>query len=873
VLMPPHDVVGRRFGDYEITAKLGEGGMGEVYRARDRKLGRDVAIKILPAAFVGDRDRMLRFEREARLLATVNHRFIGAIYGSVEMDGLPALVLELVDGQTLSSVLARGPLNLPRALAIAAQVADALDHAHRRGITHRDLKPSNIMLTRDGVKLLDFGVGKWTPAPTDATATRPPTLTSEGAIVGTLHYMSPEQLEARPVDARSDIFSLGAVMFEMLSGRKAFDGTSQAAIIAAVMQRPSPRLASDGLAPPNVDRVVAKCLEKDPEQRWQSAGDLRDALAWLAADDSPVTTPAQSQRGAALAAVAAVLVLALAGWAASGWRADSGHAPAAPVVRFTLPQPTGRFAVGLFDISADGTRLVFGVRPERGPLMLHARQLDRFDAFVIPGTERASLVAISPDGQWIAFEADQTLKKAPLSATAAAITLAEDLPGVHHISWPADDSILLAARDQPIRRISANGGPLQALTTLRTASEVDHHGPELLPSANALLFAVHSTRNRFSIVAQRLDGSSRKTIIESGFGPRVLRSGHLVFGRGSSLLAVPFDARTLEVRGEPVTVLEHVAAEPVSGISDARVSPNGTLIYQAEASRMGRELVWVDPAGRETPLPVAGRNFAHLAVSPDGRQVAFSADEDGRRDIFIYELASGRLARLTQDGANWGPIWTSDGAAIVFGHDAGDRSEIILSRLAGNTRETLGASVNDLWPMASDGGAARVLVMEQPPTDDMFLSLLANRTLSRLRPGVTATHGFARLSPDGRWLAYQESIARRAEIFIQGFPDDSARHQITVDGGQRPLWRRDSKELYFKQGNSVFAVSIDTRAGLAWGKPRLLFTTPYPFAGFDVAPDGRFLFVKPGPGESTIAPISVVAGWHTELASRVPIPK
>jgi Tol biopolymer transport system component len=871
-----HDIVGRRFGDYEISAKLGEGGMGEVYRARDRRLGRDVAIKILPSAFATDRDRMHRFEREARLLATVNHRFIGAIYGTIEIDGVPALVLELVDGDTLFAALARGPLPLARALTIAAQVADALDHAHRRGITHRDLKPANIMLTRDGVRLLDFGVGKWTPPLTDATMTRPSTLTGEGALVGTLHYMSPEQLEGRAADARSDIFAFGAVLFEMLSGRKAFDGPSQASIIAAVMQKPAPTLPADAGIPPPVARVMAKCLEKDPAQRWQSAGDLRDALGWLASDDAaPATVAPRTVRKAATAAsgAAAVIAISLLGWSAWSWRGNSGTEAPTPI-RFTLPSPPGRMLPGFFDISDDGKRIVFGIQPENpNAPVLHVRHIDRFDAPAIPGTERAASVAISPDGEWIAFMVSGVLKKVRVSTDAAPITLAENIPAVFQIIWPAEDTILILARNQPVRRVSANGGPPQAITTIQASTEVDHHGPELLPDANVLLFTVHSTRNRFSIVAQRLDSQERKTIIESGFAPRVLESGHLVFGRGSSLLAVPFDARTLEVRGEPVAVLERVSADPTSGVTDARISRTGTLIYQSGLELHRRLLVWVDRNGRETPLPIEQRNFEYPTVSPDGTQIAFGVNEDGRRDIFTYELASGRLARLTQDGANWGPIWTADGRGLVYGHDAEDSSQVILHRNGTNTFETLGASVNTLWPAAASADARHVLVTEQPPTEENFLSLLANGALSRLRPPSANIHAFGRLSPDGRWVAYEEIVAGRREVFVQGYPDGGTRRQITVDGGRVPIWRRDGKELYFRHRSAVFAVPIDTSAGLTWGKPVALFAQPLSLAGFDVAPDGRFLMIRPGPDEGTTAPVSIVANWLTELITRVPLPR
>ena len=873
---PAANLIGRRFGDYEIVAKLGEGGMGEVYRARDLALGRDVAIKILPGAFAGDRERLRRFVREARLLATVNHPFIGAIYGLVDIESIPALVLELVDGETLSTALARRAMAVPRALTIAAQIADALGHAHRRGITHRDLKPSNIMLTRDGVKLLDFGVGKWTPAAAEGTIMRPSTLTGEGAIVGTLHYMSPEQLEGRAADARSDIFSFGAVLFEMLSGRKAFDGPSQASIIAAVMQAPAPKLPDvTGVVTPSLERIIAKCLDKDPDERWQSARDLRDALSWLLADNnsSPGVVPARrSSRAMSIAAgVAAILVIGLAGWAAWSWRHSPGAIGAAMPIRFTL-QPDGTVPTGFFDISADGTQLVYARRPAPGGVStLQLRRLDRFDSFTIPGTENGVLPVFSPDGQWVAFLNRQTLRKSRVSADATPITLVEDVGQTFQVVWPSDDVIYLVARNQPIRRVSANGGALETVTTIQPEIEVDHHGPELLPSGDAILFTVHTVRNRFSIAAQSLKSGDRKTIVESGFAPRYLASGHLMFGRGTSLLAVPFDARTLETRGEPVTLLEHVSVQLPSGITDYRVSRSGTLVYQTEPKRAGRVLVWVDRAGRETPLPIAAGAFSSPRLSPDGKQIAFVVDDIDRRDIFSYDLGSSNLARLTQDGTNWGPLWNHDGTGLLFGRDAGATSQVVLYRPDGSPLQTIASSVNNLWPTAVSRDGRATIVTQDPPTNEFFLSQIAGNEVSTLEK--SGEPRFARLSPDGRWLTYTASVAGRLEVFVQSYPDAGPRRQITAEGGREPEWRRDGKELYYRRGRVMFATAIDTSAGLKWGQPIRLFGDNYvlAFPSYDVAPDGRFLMIKPGPEEGAAIPLSIVTDWQAELASRVPI--
>jgi eukaryotic-like serine/threonine-protein kinase len=881
VLEPPRDLIGTRFADYDIVAKLGEGGMGEVYRARDRTLGRDVAIKVLPAAVANDRERLKRFEREARLLASVNHPAIGAIYGLVEADGVHALVLELIEGETLSAALARGPLKLERALALAAQIADALDHAHRRSITHRDLKPSNIMLVAGGIKLLDFGIGKWSPAGSDVAHTRASTLTAEGAIVGTLHYMSPEQLEGRATDARSDIFAFGAVLYEMITGRKAFEGESQAGIIAAVLEAPAPRLASiGGPIGSRLDRIVGKCLAKHPDDRWQSAHDLADELRWLNAEATPA--PGAEAAGAPVprqswtrfaASVAAIMAIGLAGWAAWSWRDSRGAIGASMPIRFTW-QPDGTVPNGGFDISADGTQLVYAFQPAAGGVAtLQVRRLDRFDSFNIPGTENPFRPTFSPDGQWVAFLNRGTLRKSRVSADATPITLVEDVGDAFQIAWPSDDVIYLVARNLPIRRVSANGGAPEAVTTIQPAIEVDHHGPELLPAGDTILFTVHSVRNRYSIAAQSLKSGQHKTIIESGFAPRYLQSGHLMFGRGTSLLAVPFDARALETRGEPVVLAEHMSADPSSGITDYRVSRSGTLVYQTESKRSGRLMVWVDRDGRETPLPITTRAFASPRLSPDGKQVAFVVEENDRRDIFTYDLASSNLAQLTQDGINWGPLWNHDGTGILFGRDAGATSQIVLYRPNGAPPETLASSVNNLWPTAVGRDGRAIVVTEDPPTNEYFLSQIAGNALSPLHK--SGEPRFARLSHDGRWLAYTEYVADRVEVFVQGYPDAGQRRQITAGGGLTPEWRRDGKELYYRRGRAMFATAIDTSAGLKWGQPIRLFPDNYVIAfsypSYDVAPDGRFLMIKPGPEEGAAIPLSIVTNWQAELASRVPI--
>lgn len=889
---PERDLIGQRLGDYDIVARLGAGGMGVVYRAKDRRLGREVAIKVLPAVFEVDQPRLARFEREARLLATVNHPHIGAIYGLVEADGRRALVLELIEGETLAAALGRGRLPVERTLALAAQIADALDHAHRRGITHRDLKPSNIMLTPGGAKLLDFGVGKLAPRVGESPLPGFSTVTQDGTIVGTIHYMPPEQLEGRDADARSDLFSFGAVLYEMLAGRKAFDGPSQASIIAAILEAPTPRLSDAGGAlSPRLERVVGKCLAKDPDQRWQSARDLGDELKWIA--DEAAHPPAPAAGAAAMPtastqrrsvakralAVASALTVALAGWAVwTRWPAPSGAAATGSPVRFVVQPPPGVQVTLLyhFDISADGGQLVYVGSEATSGSRLFVRRLDRFETIPLPGTERGRVPVYSPDGQWVAFARGDTLNKLRASADSSPVMLADAIGNVNlHVTWPISNALFLATIGKPIRRMSAEGGEPTAVTSIRADAEIDHHSPTLLPGGNALLFAVHGKRNRFSIAVQSLKSGERKTLIESGFDPQYSPTGHLVFARGSAVLAVPFDATRLEVTGPPVTLLQQVATEAKSGAAAFRVAATGTLAYLPQRSRAGRVLTWVDRAGNETPLPVAARAFDTPRVSPDGRHLAFTSADGDRRDIWIYEIANDKLTRVTQEGDNWGPLWTRDGSAVAYATDRGDASHVVLQRLDGTAPMTLGSSPNDLWPAAFSVDQKTLVVQEQPETDDYFVSRLTPDTGGRPEPVIEGP-GLPRLasvSPDGRWVAYTANQSGRSEVFIQGFPVAGARRQVTVDGGREPVWRHDGRELFYRSGSRMFAVPIETTRGLGWGKPTLLFERNHvvTFLDYDVAADGRFLMIKPASEEGAPVQLNVVLNWASELLSRVPV--
>ena len=864
------DLSGRTIGGYEILRQLGAGGMGVVYRARDPKLGRDVAFKVLPDEVASDPERLSRFRREAKLLATLSHPQVGAIYGFVEDGTTVALVLELLDGETVGALLARGPMRLTSALAVAIQIADALDHVHRHGITHRDLKPSNIMLTKAGAKLLDFGVGKWSAAAED----RPPgfsTETADGVFIGTLNYMAPEQLEGREAGPRSDLFAFGAVLYEMITGQRAFDGQSRASIVAAVLHtEPPPASTAAAIAiPPRLDRVIGKCLTKDPDGRWQSARDLADELRWIAEekDLAPATRNGAPRVGRRhlVAAASAIAIAGLAAWAWRSMPAATTLAPLPAAIRFVVTPPPNATISSDFQISRDGRVLVY--RNRRAP-QVFVRRLDSFETITIEGGPKQSLM-ISPDSESLAFISDESLYRLSLRGDSAPVRIAPAVNALQ-LDWPKLDTLFFSAREQPIVRVAASGGTPIAVTNVRAPLEVDHHTPRLLPDGNALLFAVHRQRNRFAVAVQRLDTGERKVLIEDAFQPAYLPTGHLVFGRGSSVLAVPFDLESLSVTGTPITVVEGVLDAADSGILAYRVSDTGTLVYHSALPRQARTFVWVDRSGKETPLPLPANTFQAPRLSPDGRHLAFETIAPKR--VWTYEIATDKLVAISGEAESWGPIWTRDGSALIYGIDRPDAAHVMLQRLDGSAPVSIGSSVNNLAGagFAADGS---LFLNEFPPTDHYLISRILPGSDNRPQPfaGGPEYPTEARPSPDGKWVAFSAGIQGRRQVFVQPTSGDGPRRQITVDGGSEPVWRHDGKELYYRRNSGVFAVAIQLDQGLSWEKPVLLFSGPFvsTWFAFDAARDGRFLLLKPEAAAAPPSHLNVVLNWTSELLSRM----
>jgi serine/threonine-protein kinase len=900
------DFIGRRIGAYEIRARLGAGGMGEVYRAHDHTLGRDVAIKVLPAAVSTDAERLARFEREARLLASLSHAHIGAIYGLEGSGDIRALVLELIDGETLEARMRRGPLPVSQALTLAVQIAEALDHAHRQGVTHRDLKPANVMLTRSGAKLLDFGLAKWGRRPSgyvnlSATATKPEgvdSLTEKGTILGTPHYMAPEQLEGKAVDARADVFAFGAVLYEMLAARKAFDGGSTAAVLASVLNaEPAPLDAIQPPVPRSLERLIHKCLAKDPDQRWQSARDLADELKWIG-DEPPATGPhadavakARALRPLRRMQIAALATIALMLAAYGGWRLSQSSQSPAPtaMTRFSVPPPA-RTVIDAFDISADGTVLVYvGRSPEVERLFI--RRLDQFRDSPIPGSEGVSSPPLlSPDGQWVAFYSGDRLLKINVQTNAPPSLIARNIGEWLNATWSADGSIIFARPDHGLYRVSADGGEPVPLTALReTPPEIDHHSPSLLPGGQAVLYTLHANDGQFNVVVETLATAERKLLIESAYDARYVASGHVVFARNQAILAVPFDLQRLEITGPQVTLVEQVAGRPIDGNGGFRLSTNGTLAFMPQPSIEGRTLAWVERTGVEIPLPITAGAFSTPRVSPDGGRLAYTAAEAGRHDIYTYELATGATVRLTRDGDNRAPIWTPDGRRVTYSSSTstspatGDGRYIVSQSVDGTAPERLVSGGISLVPntWSPDG---RVLVYTDGTNRPAGTGIFALRVGGDHKPQQLVDGQGEELeasfSPDGRWLAYSSSEIGY-EVYVASFPDTSVRRQVTVGGGRAPKWAREGGELAYRSLGQMFAVPINLTRGVSVGKPRVLFDarryvlgasrgSPSLGVDDDLAPDGRFLMVKPGPEELGPRGINIVLNWIDELNRRVP---
>jgi len=929
---------GTRLGVYEVTAAIGAGGMGEVYRARDTRLKREVALKILPVSFAMDADRLARFQREAEVLASLNHPNIAAIYGleegSVEAGPhMRALVMELVEGETLADRIARGPIPVDEALPIAKQITEALEAAHEQGIIHRDLKPANIKVRPDGtVKVLDFGLaklgeprGSGQQAPGGALSMSPtitsPAMTGVGMLLGTAAYMSPEQARGKVADKRSDIWAFGCVLYEMLTGRHAFAGDEVSDVLASVLARePDWTLLPAGFSPV-LAMYIKRCLHKDSKQR---VGDIRDVRLALEGAFEPAATQTLADavpwvrfwRHPATAAIVASSLMASTAFVV--WSLTR-PTPASPV-RLTIALPEGQTVrVGGgggpdLAISPDGRQIVF-VAGETLP-RIYVRAMDRLDPQRLAGPESPRMPFVSPDGNWVGFfDTPAVLKKVSVNG-GPPVTLCNlvGAPGAtgggpRGGSWGPDNTIIFATNDPAtgLLRVSAGGGEPEVLTKPDPQKgEADHFWPEVLPGGGAVLFTIVKaggspfntgrTIENAQIAVLNLRTGEQKVLIQGGSYPRYVTTGHIVYGVGGTLRAVALDLARLEVRSDPFPVLEGVDTTVTGGASFA-VAQDGSLVYVQSGQRVSeleRTLVWVDRKGREETIAAPPRAYIYPRISPDGTRVALDV-RDQDNDIWVWDFARTTLTRGTFDPElNTFPAWTPDSKRIAFsvnragfgtiGWQAADGTGAVEALTEGTARST------SQVPGSFSPDGTRLVLREITPKTGYDISLLTLETPRRTTPLVQTafTEYNPEISPDGRWLTYESNESGQFEVYVRPFPDVAAgRWQVSTGGGRQPLWARSGRELFYGSLASpgrIMAVQIPPGPTFSAGNPQMIVDGPYagapggipvPLSGrtYDVSADGqRFLMIKQSVSTNTAAPaqIVVVQHWLEDLKRLVP---
>jgi serine/threonine protein kinase/Tol biopolymer transport system component len=878
-------IPGTRLGAYEVVAQLGVGGMGEVYRATDTTLKRQVALKVLPASVASDADRLARFQREAEVLAALNHPNIAAIYGIERSGDTTALVMELVEGEDLSQRIARGAIPLDEALPIATQIAEALEAAHEQGIIHRDLKPANVKVRPDGtVKVLDFGLAKamepaagsssrMSMSPTITT----PAMTQAGMILGTAAYMSPEQAKGRAVDKRTDVWAFGAVLYEMLTGKRAFEGEDVSETLARILMKEPDWAALPATVPPAVVTATRRCLQKDRKLRARDIGDVSLALEGAFESAAPQATghrpqPISAATRAVPWAIASVAVIVagvmLTLWAP--WRSTT-----APALRrllasigadASMPTDVGASAI----LSPDGTTLAF-IAQEANQTRLFVRKLDQLQAAALVGTEGAASPFFSPDGQWVAFFAGGKLKKVS-TAGGAAVTLC-DVPNGRGGTWADDGTILFSPSGNAnvrLMRVSAAGGTPAVFGTL-SGGATTQRWPQAIPGANAVLYTEHSALTNFdgaTLVVAPLSGGTPKVVVRGGHYGRYLSSGHLIYLQQGTLFAVRFDLNRLETIGQAVPALEDVTANPrVNGGAQLAVSSEGTLVYvRGTAAAPTNPLDWMTRDGKTSVLRPTKADWGNPRFSPDGQKLALDISDGKQRDIWVYEWARDTLTQLTFDpGDDRLPVWTPDGRRIVF---ASDRAK---------------AGILNLYEVNADGTGEVTRLTDSPDTQlpnswhpsGKFLAFQANRAKTGpdlmilpmegdaargWTPGkptvflsTPANEGAAMFSPDGRWIAYFSSDGSRSDVYVRPFPGPGGTWRVSTAGGIYPRWSAITHELLFlptlAQGKIMAAPYAVVGESFRADTPQIWSPTDYQGASatnaaYDLHPDGKRLAVR-----------------------------
>jgi eukaryotic-like serine/threonine-protein kinase len=895
---------GVRLGAYEIVALVGAGGMGEIYRARDTRLDRTVAIKVLAAALAADAQLRERFDREARAISSLNHPHICTLFDVGHHDGVDFLVLEYLEGKTLADRLAEGggmALEPSEALKIATEICDALDKAHRTGIVHRDLKPANVMLTKAGAKLLDFGLAK-SAAPVVATSglsmlpTTPPNLTAHGTILGTFQYMAPEQIEGFEADARTDIFAFGALLFEMLTGRTAFEGKTRASLLGAILKDEPPTVSRvRPVAPAALDRVISTCLAKDPDDRYQSARDLLRDLRWVASGSSDaaagqtVASPARSNRVAWL--IAAISTIALVVTAVIALRRAGEVIPAAGPVQFTIAPPEnasfegptggGTGTAAQVAVSPDGRNVVFVARAKSG-YQIWLRPVAAVAARPIPGTEGGAFPFWSPDSRFIAFFAARKLKKVPIAGGPPTVLC--DAPAGRGGSWSRDNVILFSPSiiDGLFRISSVGGSPAVVTTPDPATGETSHRWPHFLPNGRHFLYSATTgtccpALKPGLVKVASLDPADAAVTLFEADSSASYASGHLFFRSrdGDSLMAQPFDLDARQLKGDPFLLVEHISSEGSRYVS-ASVSQDGTLVYGQGDSLAAEQLTWLDRGGRALATVGDPAPYLSLALSPDERRIAvgLGTGTPANRDIWIIDIARNVSSRWTFDaGTDESPVWSPDGTRIAFQGQRSGKVSLRQQLISGTAAdESLLDDPSDLslgpsdW--SADGRFIAYTSTSSGSSDVWALPLFGDRKpFPVVRTPAQETS--AVFSPDVRWIAYATNETGQGNIFVQPFPGTGGRHQISREGGGRPVWRADGKELFYVGADgTMMSVPIDTTNQFNAGVPQALFSTTVRVGAnqrFAVTKDGKRFLISAPPQQSRVAPITVLTNWTAAI--------
>jgi len=883
---------GSRLSFYEVLAPLGAGAMGEVWRAKDTRLEREVAIKVLPEHFADDEERLRRFEREAKTLASLNHPNVAQIFGVDQVGDTCFLVLELVPGESLEERLKRGPLSIDETLDVCTQIAAGLEAAHEAGVIHRDLKPANIRLTPEGkVKVLDFGLAKPLSEGGRGSSTDSVLSTESGRLLGTPTYMAPEQARGKAIDKRVDIWAFGCVLYECLTAKRAFAGDSLTDVLGAVLHTTPDFTALPKGVPPALRVLLERCLAKDRAQRLPDASVVR----FLLAEPSllaPSAQPAPPRRSIgvplALAGIAAAVLVTLA--LTRLIAPNSATAPSARLTRATVVLPAGVEIVKTnlvpLALSPDGSVVVCVGQREGGP-QLFVRDLVEHEARVLEGTEGASMPFFSPDGKWIAFFAQRDLKRIAVSG-AGLQTVATDVPDPRGGSWGSDGTIIFAPTNASgLMKVPAAGGSASVWTTTdRSKGEISHRWPQILPDHDHVLFTIWTGPgfDEREIVVQSIATGERHSLVSGGDGPRYV-DGHLVYARLDGLFAVPWQPAQTDVNGAaPVALPEHVRQEN-EGAAVCAVSDTGTLAFlQGGPERYKQRVLWVDRAGIPQPTPLPERNYESLALAPDGRRVVVQIME-GVAGLWLYDFSRDTLTPFaTTNGSSQAAVWSPDGRRILYrGTRAGSRNVYWKSADGTGSEERLtsGEGMTQTPSCVSPDGEWLVYLQQGGRTQggsDIFAVRLTGNAAEPIHARVPvalaqsgASEVQAQVSPDGRWLAYVSDVSAKREVYVQPFPGPGPVQQVSTDGGVEPLWSPDGRELFFAKGDKLMAVDVKPGAEFTADRPHPLFEgrfRPSPNANtpYSISADGqRFLRVQQGHREEALTRIELVLGWAAQL--------